>query len=338
MAIREIAPPSEKTGRPPWRWLVLGALVVTGFVGAEAARVLLGENVHVLVPGRVYRCAQPSPEMLHRLVEQHGIRTVVNLRGCCEGFPWYEDECRATQELDIAQEDVSMSAGRLPSPQSLRRLVEVLDRAAYPILLHCRRGADRTGLAAAVVVLLQSDAGLAEARRQMGIRFGHLALGRPAELDRLLDIYADWLRGRNAEHTRLLFRRWALNEYTAGETFCQLEWLEKPGSVRAGESFAVRLRAHNVTAHPWRMSPSRSAGVHVCYLVWDDTGRQVDGGRAGLFEAEVAAGESVEVTVPLSGLSRPGRYRLFLDLIDERRCLFFQTGSEPLEEEFVVRD
>jgi hypothetical protein len=86
------------------------------------------------------------------------------------------------------------------------------------------------------------------------------------------------------------------------------------------------------------MSPSRSAGVHACYIVWDDTGRQVDGGRAGLFEAEVAPGSSVEVTVPLAGLSRPGRYRLFLDMIDERRCLFFQTGSEPLEEEFVVRE
>jgi len=324
--------------RRPWRWLYLAALLPVGVVGVEAARVLAGGNVHALVPERVYRCAQPSPDALWRLVEEHGIRTVVNLRGSCEGFGWYDAECRATQELNIDQEDVCMSAGRLPAPQAVRRLIEVLDRGRYPLLLHCRRGADRTGLASAVVLLLQTDATVAEARRQMGLRYGHLALGRPAELDRFFDLYAAWLRGGDREHSPRHFRRWALHEYKTGETFCRLGWLEKPGQVRTGEPFAVRLRARNAAALPWRLSPSLTAGIHVCYLVRDDRGEQVAGGRAGLFEAEVAPGAAVDVTVPLPGLPRPGRYRLFVDLVDEQRCMFFQTGSDPLEEEFIVRE
>jgi hypothetical protein len=307
-------------------------------VGAEAGRVFWNGNVHALLPGRVYRCAQQSPDGLRRLIERHGIRTVVNLRGCCEGFAWYEDECRVTQELDVAQEDVCMSAGRLPSPQAVRRLIEVLDRSRYPLLLHCRRGSDRTGLASVALLLLQTDANLADARHQLGLRYGHVALGRPAELDRFFDHYAHWLRSQNAEHCPDCFRKWALHEYTAGQTLARLDWLRKPDRPRVNEPVAVRLRAHNVSSTTWRISPSRTAGVHVCYVVWDDKGRQVAGGRGGLFEAEVAPGSAVDVTVPLPGLARPGRYRLFLDMIDEQRCLFFQTGSEPLEEEFVVRE
>jgi hypothetical protein len=321
-----------------WRWLLFGALLPVAAIGAEAHQIFFNGNVHALLPGRVYRCAQPSPEALKRLVEEHRIRTVVNLRGSCEGFAWYEAECRATQQLDLVQEDVCMSAGRLPSPQAVRRFIEVLDRSAYPLLLHCRRGADRTGLASATVLLLQTDVSLAQARAQLGLRYGHLALGRPAELDRFFDLYDAWLRGQNLEHRPERFRHWALHEYTAGETIGRLEWLEKPECVRRGEPFAARLRAYNTAALSWRMSPSLSAGIHVCFLVWDDKGDQVAGGRAGLFEAEIAPGAAVNVTVPLPGLSRPGRYRLFVDLIDERRCMFFQTGSEPLEGEFVVRE
>jgi protein tyrosine phosphatase (PTP) superfamily phosphohydrolase (DUF442 family) len=330
--------PSKRKPPRPWRWLLLGAVLPISLVGAEAGHIFWNGNVHALLPGRVYRCAQPSPESLRRLVEEHDIRTVVNLRGCCEGFAWYDAECRATQQLDLSQEDVCMSAGRMPSPQAVRRLIEVLDRSTYPLLLHCRRGADRTGLASTVVLLLQPDVSLSQARGQMGLRYGHLALGRPAELDRFFDLYQDWLHRQDLEHDPEHFRRWALNDYTAGETIARLEWLEKPGQVRPGEPFAARLRATNTSALPWRMSQSLTAGVHVCFLVWDDKGEQVAGGKAGLFEAEVAPGASVNVTVPLPGLSRPGRYRLFVDLIDERRCLFFQTGSELLEGEFIVRE
>jgi hypothetical protein len=231
-----------------------------------------------------------------------------------------------------------MSAGRLPSPQAIRRLIEVLDRSEYPLLLHCRRGADRTGLASAVLLLLQTDFSLAQARFQLGLRYGHLALGRPAELDRFFGLYVSWLQGQNQEHCPERFRLWATHEYTAGESFGRLEWLEKPIGARKGEPFVARIRAYNISALPWRMRSSLSAGIHLCYMVWDDKGAEVAGGRAGLFETKLYPGTAVNVTIPLPSLSRPGRYRLFVDLIDERRCMFFQTGSEPLEWEFVVRE
>ena len=59
---------------------------------------------------------------------------MINLRGCCTPNPWYLDECRVTQRLDVSQEDICFSAGRLPSVPEVRRL-----RARHP-------GLDLSGL------------------------------------------------------------------------------------------------------------------------------------------------------------------------------------------------
>src|SRR5947209_10234346 len=88
-------------------------LVLT--LALHAGYVLVGPNFHTVVPGSVYRSAQPSGERLEALVRDYGIRTVVNLRGCCDPLPWYLEQCRASNRLNLSQEDISFSAGRLPS-------------------------------------------------------------------------------------------------------------------------------------------------------------------------------------------------------------------------------
>ena len=173
--------------------------------GAEAYGIFLGANFHRVVPGRVFRSAQLSGTELEQKLQFQGIRTVVNLRGSCDPSPWYLEESRATHRLNVCQEDINFSAGHLPSVSEVRRLVEVLDRTEYPILLHCRRGADRTGMAAVMVLLLQSDASLGQARRQLGLRYGHLAFGRPANLDWFLDLYGEWLQTKGLAHSPALF-------------------------------------------------------------------------------------------------------------------------------------
>src|SRR5262249_23484396 len=98
-------------------------------------------------------------------------------------------------------------AARLPPVKHLRRLVDALAPPAYPVLFHCQRGADRTGLASTIAQLLQTDTTFATARRQLGLRYGHLALGRPAQLDLFFNLYADYLRDHGLVHSRPVFRR-----------------------------------------------------------------------------------------------------------------------------------
>jgi hypothetical protein len=326
--------------RRAWLWLGARAAFV-GLLAAAAGEfgsVFFAGNFHTTLPGQFYRCSQPSPARLKRLIRDHGIRTVVNLRGPCSSFDWYLNECRQSAEMDVCQEDLCFSAGRLPAVPEIRRLVEVLDRSERPLLFHCQRGADRTGLTAAIVLLLQTDAGLAEARWQLGLRYGHLALGRPANLDWFLDLYADWLRRQGLEHSPAAFRRWVEEDYCPGPCRCTLEWLDPPAPLPRGRPVARRIRAHNTSPETWHLSPDGGAGIHLTFTLNDEHCRYHSVGRAGLFRADVPPGGSIDLTLALPAFNRPGRYHLLVDMVDEQQCCFYQTGSEPLEEELDVRE
>src|SRR5262249_50274300 len=264
--------------------------------------------------------------------------TVVNLRGTCLQLPWYLEESRATERLNLSQQDVCLSAGRSPSVPEMRRLVEGLDRSEYPILLHCRRGADRTGLAATVVLLLQTGATLPEARRQLGPRYGHVAIGRPRYLDRFFDLYEAWLDNQSKAHTPTLFRSWLLHEYCPEGCRARLSLLEAPRAIRVGEPFNVRVRAANQSKTTWRLKAGTNAGIHAGFILWDPQDHWLAEGRAGLIEAEVPPGQSIDIVVPLPAMKQPGKHRLLVDMVDEQQSWFWQTGSEPLEEELEVRE
>src|SRR6516225_6679855 len=102
--------------RRGWRWTIYGLMVgVAAVIATEAGIVFVGKNLHAVIPGRVYRCAQCTGQGLKRIVGAYGIATVVNLRGCAVSLPWYQEESRATHRLNVCQEDVALSAARLPS-------------------------------------------------------------------------------------------------------------------------------------------------------------------------------------------------------------------------------
>lgn len=323
--------------RPLPRAILAGCLAgIVLALGAEVGHVLFGSNLHEVIPGRVFRCSQPSGAELERLIEKHGIQTVVNLRGPCPHHPWYIAEARATHRSGVVQEDIGLSATRLPSVHELRRLVEVLDGSAQPILMHCRRGADRTGVASAVAQLLHGDVELAQARSQLGPRYGHVPLGKTARLSSFFDLYEEWLDREGCEHAPAVFRRWAREGYCPGECRCRLELREPLTSVPAGEPFIIAVRAHNTSVRPWRLKPGTLAGIHLVANLYNAQERSFGVWRAGRFDAVVAPGESIDLTLALPPLW-PGRYRLLVDMMDEQHCSFFQAGSEPLEQELEVR-
>jgi protein tyrosine/serine phosphatase len=51
-----------------------------------------------------------------------------------------------------------------------------MERAEKPILIHCKAGSDRTGLAAALYLLTVNKPDEAAAEGQLSIRFGHFSL------------------------------------------------------------------------------------------------------------------------------------------------------------------
>jgi hypothetical protein len=305
----------------------------------EVCKILVGTNFHAVIPGAVYRSSQPTPAGLEALIRSYGIRTVINLRGCCDPAAAYLDECRATSGLDVSQEDIGFSSGKLPPVPCIRELVRVLDGSDKPVLLHCHKGIDRTGMASAVALLLYTDTALDDARRQLGWRYCHLPYGRTGNMDRFFDLYSEWLWSNGLRHSREAFRRWIEREYCAGECSCSIALLPpatSPQPAPRGRPFGVPVRCTNTSVKPWLLRPGNNAGVHASWFLFDDNYQLVGNGRSGLFERTVAPGDSVDLTLSLPPLSVAGRYRLCVDMEDERHARFFQEGSEPLFVELEV--
>lgn len=307
------------------------AMLVT--LAVHLIYVLVGSNFHTVIPGEVYRSAQLSASALDRLVRSKHIRTIINLRGCCEPEEWYLNEGRVALSHDVSLEDLGFSAGRLPSSVTLRQLLELIDRSDYPILFHCHKGADRTGMASVLALLLRTDTPLEEARKQLGFRYGHLPIGRTANIDRFFDLYQNWLNEHGGTHSPTLLRRWIEAEYCPDDCRCRLELLDpksQPLHMQGPWPTSLRVRCHNTSIAPWRLHPSANTGVHLVFVLTNEKGQRMAEGKAGLFHAVVPPGQCIDLTLALAPPLLPGRYELRVDMEEEQHAYFMQTGSTPL--------
>lgn len=298
----------------------------------------MGSNLHTVVDGKLYRGAQRSGVQIEEIAARHGIRTVVNLRGCCDDADWHRDQAAAVQRLGISQEDIVLSSGRLPATQEIRRLVEVFDQAEYPMFVHCYRGADRTGLACAAYLLLKTATPFAEARRQLGWRYGHLAIGRPSWLDRVFDQYEAWLQDRGDGHSPALFRHWLLEVYRCGGRDYRIEEFAcRSPSLQAGKPTGFKVRLRNTGTETWQLKPGLTSATQLGFNLFDKWDKVVHSDKWGLLDKQVAPGEAIDLDLVVPSVP-PGQYRLFVDMLDQRNGWFFQTGSQPLEQELVFRE
>lgn len=154
-------------------------------------------------PG-AWRSPQPGEDQLARRIDHLQLRTVVSLRGGDgEGTAATR---RATENSGATFRSVPMSATRAPAPATLLDLWAVAAEAERPLLLHCRAGADRTGLASAIVVL--HDTGdLDAARGELTVLHGHLAFTATGAMDEVLDAYEPFA-------DKLSFPEWVVQVYT----------------------------------------------------------------------------------------------------------------------------
>ena len=302
--------------------LKLTAVVAVGVVAGYFGWIFFGLNDHTVIPGQVYRCSQPSAWGVEHLVARHGVRTVLNLRGTSQKLheaksAWYKREAEATFAADVSQEDVTLSAYLLPPPAEIRRALEVLDHAERPILVHCKQGADRTGLVSGMAILLAPGGTLAAARRELWPIYGHFPVGRTTAMDDFFDRYERWLAGR--PHAPDLFRDWVQKHYTPGPAASRYEWLGPPPLAAAGRPFALGLRATNLSEEAWRFEPGNHAAIHLLARVTGPDGVEVARQQAGLFRRTVAPGESIDFALALPPLPA-GRYGVTAELIDARGC------------------
>lgn len=147
--------------------LVLG---IGAFVGYGVAN----HNFHTVSPGRVYRSGQMNATALNKAITEHGIKTIINLRGSGVDSDWYRQETNTARLLGAQHYDFNLSAGREVDDAMMEQILAVMESAPKPVLIHCKNGADRSGLVGALYLYSLEGKTASEADRQLTVFYGHV--------------------------------------------------------------------------------------------------------------------------------------------------------------------
>ncbi len=167
---------------------------------------LAWRNWGVVESGALYRSNHPLPWQLAEATRRHGLRSVINLRGhrtsCGSDALGRAEAAR----LGLAHADQPLESRGAPHKDRMLRLIGLYRSLPRPILIHCKSGADRTGLAAGVWRLIHGGTA-AEAAAELSLRFGHVSAARTGILDAFFAQYAQ------AEAKGVPFEDWLQRDY-----------------------------------------------------------------------------------------------------------------------------
>jgi protein tyrosine/serine phosphatase len=138
-----------------------------------------------------------------------GIKTILNLRGANRNSH-YKFEAETCAKLGLELIDIPLSARNAPTKERLLEVIDLLPRLNRPFLMHCKSGADRTGLVAALYLMVVEGRGVEQAKKQLSLRFLHLSFTSTGILDYIL-----WRYQKRQDQNIILFRDWVETEYEA---------------------------------------------------------------------------------------------------------------------------
>ena len=190
------------TLRKTVRRLILGVLGTATLVvvpAIYAATLQASGNIHTIAVDEAYRSAQLDAEGFRQVLATHGIRSIINLRGADPAAGWYEDEITTAADLGVEHFDFRMSASQALDATGSAQLIALMRAVPKPVLIHCRSGSDRTGLAAALYQTAISGTPLETAEAQLSFRYGHVGMpyfSAAYPMDEAWEVFASGLESR----------------------------------------------------------------------------------------------------------------------------------------------
>ena len=323
--------------RALWVLILLPALAALAAGGYWLYIRVLTTNFHTVVEGKVYRSAQPGADQLRRWAGRYGLKTVINLRGASR-LPFYQAERRAAQAAGLKMIDIRLTSQDAPSALWIRRLVNALGTAEPPMLIHCRAGADRTGVASVLAAMAVGGQDYAAARGQLSARYLHLN-PRKNRIVELLEDYEDHCR-RNAVGTAgwAQFRRWAMQDYHPA--YYRVEIAAPVAlSARPGQKLTAGVEIRNTSRRP---IPAGDPAKTFTLAVFTGSSQQQRpdrelGPRTPLPKRDILPGETVRIEQVVVAPPSPGTHRIHFDLIEEGLTWFARQGSPVPTCELTVK-
>ena len=163
------------------------------------------------IGGGMWRANQPSPEQLEGYAKR-GIKTILNLRGESEkGYYLLEKE--ACEKLGLTLINYQVYSRDTPKKAAIHDLKKIYAEMEYPALMHCKSGADRTGLAGVLFAHFQLGKPIKDALEQLRFKYLHVRQGKTGMLD---FFFEDYLRYQDSGG-ELTFLGWVDEIYDPAE-------------------------------------------------------------------------------------------------------------------------
>ncbi len=172
-----VAPAGSRRGLVDWTELILKD---HGFLR------IYWHNEHEIAPD-MWRCNQPSPSRIKKAADR-GIRTVINLRGPRADGGW-RLEAEACAKYGLILMDFTARSRAAPDKQMLHAARALFEEIELPAMMHCKSGADRAGLMAALYLLIAKKQPAREAVKQLTWRYGHVKQAKTGVLDAFFASY-----------------------------------------------------------------------------------------------------------------------------------------------------
>lgn len=157
---------------------------------------------------QAYRSNHPSPYFVRRLKHKYGIKTIISLRRA-DQTGQYLLEKEACDHEQITLINHVMSSRAFPDVEKILGAKQLLENAEYPILIHCKSGADRAGLMSVFYKHFIEGQPIQEAVKQLSIKYGHFRYADTGKLDFFFDAFLTF----EQQHPDISFIDWVQHHY-----------------------------------------------------------------------------------------------------------------------------
>ncbi len=167
---------------------------------------LIYHNFHK-VDENVYRSNMPTPNRIKKY-KKLGIKTILNLRGSkIDGGYLLEKE--ACKETKIELINLVARSRGAPEKEMIIKANNIFNKISFPVLIHCKSGADRAGLLSALYELLYCKKHPSIAKKQLSLKYLHLKWAKTGILDAFINCYQKHLE----KEKKLDFLTWVEKRY-----------------------------------------------------------------------------------------------------------------------------
>jgi protein tyrosine phosphatase (PTP) superfamily phosphohydrolase (DUF442 family) len=163
-------------------------------------------NFHKISP-IAYRSAQPTMSQLKRYSKKYGIKTIINLKGTNPAGAYFHFEKEKCEELGLTLVNVGIKSRGIPKPEQITQAKEIFESVEYPIWMHCKAGADRTGIYAVLYQYFKEHIPVAQTDQLAFWPFGHIKYSKAGKVDFYFETFIRYQK----EHPDTEFYDWSQN-------------------------------------------------------------------------------------------------------------------------------